>query len=79
MAGSLYPPSSREPSERRRALAPETEKAFQAFGQRVLPREHCPGRPSSSLLRRLLMLRSARNTSGDAQRRPCARALRARN
>ena len=35
MAESLYPPSSRELSEKRRALAPETEKAFQAFSQQV--------------------------------------------
>jgi len=35
MAESLYPPSSRELAEKRRALAPETEKAFQAFSQQV--------------------------------------------
>jgi AhpD family alkylhydroperoxidase len=35
MAEPLYPPSSREISEKRRSLAPETEKAFQAFSQRV--------------------------------------------
>jgi AhpD family alkylhydroperoxidase len=35
MAESLYPPSSRELSEKRRALAPETGKAFQAFSQQV--------------------------------------------
>lgn len=35
MADSLYPPSSRELSEKRRALAPDTEKAFQAFSQQV--------------------------------------------
>jgi AhpD family alkylhydroperoxidase len=35
MAEPLYPPSSRELSEKRRALAPETEKAFQAFSQQV--------------------------------------------
>ena len=35
MAESLYPPSSRELSEKRRALAPDTEKAFQAFSQQV--------------------------------------------
>jgi AhpD family alkylhydroperoxidase len=35
MAGSLYPPASRELAEKRRALAPETEKAFQAFSQKV--------------------------------------------
>ena len=31
----MYPPSSRELSEKRRALAPDTEKAFQAFSQQV--------------------------------------------
>ena len=35
MADSLYPPSSRDLSEKRRALAPDTEKAFQAFSQQV--------------------------------------------
>ena len=35
MAESMYPPSSRELSEKRRALAPDTEKAFQAFSQQV--------------------------------------------
>src|SRR3984893_7362380 len=35
MTESLYPPSPRELSEKRRALAPDTEKAFQAFSQQV--------------------------------------------
>jgi AhpD family alkylhydroperoxidase len=35
MADSLYPSLSRELSEQRRTLAPETEKAFQAFSQQV--------------------------------------------
>ncbi len=35
MPESLYPPSSRELSEKRRSLAPDTEKAFQAFSQQV--------------------------------------------
>ena len=35
MVDSIYPPSSRELSEKRRALAPDTEKAFQAFSQQV--------------------------------------------
>ncbi|UQR62395.1 hypothetical protein LRP30_37530 [Bradyrhizobium sp. C-145] len=35
MAASLYPPSSREPAEKRRALAPDIENAFQAFSQKV--------------------------------------------
>lgn len=35
MPESLYPASSRELSQKRRALAPETEKAFQAFSQQV--------------------------------------------
>jgi len=35
MNESLYPPPSRELAEKRRALAPETEKAFQAFSQQV--------------------------------------------
>src|SRR6516162_8940351 len=35
MTDILYPPSSRELAEKRRALAPETEKAFQAFSRSV--------------------------------------------
>jgi AhpD family alkylhydroperoxidase len=35
MAEPLYPPSSRELSETRRALAPDIEKAFQTFSQKV--------------------------------------------
>jgi alkylhydroperoxidase/carboxymuconolactone decarboxylase family protein YurZ len=35
MAEPIYPPSSRELSETRRALAPDIEKAFQAFSQNV--------------------------------------------
>lgn len=35
MTESLYPPSSRELSDKRRALAPNTENAFQAFSQQV--------------------------------------------
>ena len=35
MTDTMYPPSSRELVEKRRALAPETEKAFQAFSHQV--------------------------------------------
>ncbi len=35
MTEPLYPPSSREISEKRRALAPETERLFQAFSRQV--------------------------------------------
>jgi len=35
MTDTLYPPSSRELAEKRRALAPETEKAFQEFSRQV--------------------------------------------
>ncbi len=35
MADAIYPLSTRELAERRRALAPETEKAFQAFSRQV--------------------------------------------
>jgi AhpD family alkylhydroperoxidase len=35
MTDTLYPPASRELAEKRRALAPETEKAFQAFSRQV--------------------------------------------
>jgi len=35
MTDSLYPASSPEIAEKRRALAPETEKAFQAFSKQV--------------------------------------------
>ena len=35
MADSLYPPASRELAQKRRALAPEIEAAFDTFSQRV--------------------------------------------
>lgn len=35
MSDSLYPPSSLEIAGKRRALAPETEMAFQAFSKQV--------------------------------------------
>jgi AhpD family alkylhydroperoxidase len=35
MTESLYPSSSRELAEKRKALAPETENAFQAFSKQV--------------------------------------------
>ena len=35
MVEAIYPRSTREISEKRRALAPEIEKAFQAFSQQV--------------------------------------------
>jgi AhpD family alkylhydroperoxidase len=44
MADTLYPPSSRELSEKRRALAPDTEKAFQAFSQQVFADGALPAR-----------------------------------
>lgn len=44
MAKSLYPPSSRELSEKRRALAPDVERAFQAFSQKVFAEGALPAR-----------------------------------
>jgi AhpD family alkylhydroperoxidase len=35
MTDPIYPPQTRELAAKRRALAPETEKAFDAFNQRV--------------------------------------------
>lgn len=35
MSEPIYPPSSAEAAERRRSLAPETEKTFQAFSRQV--------------------------------------------
>ena len=35
MTEALYPPASRDLAEKRRALTPETEKAFQAFSRQV--------------------------------------------
>lgn len=35
MSDTLYPPSSRELADKRRLLAPETEKAFQTFSRQV--------------------------------------------
>jgi AhpD family alkylhydroperoxidase len=44
MAESLYPPSSRELFEKRHALAPDTEKAFQVFSQQVFADGALPAR-----------------------------------
>lgn len=44
MADTLYPPSSRELAEKRRALASETEKAFQAFSRQVFADGALPGK-----------------------------------
>jgi AhpD family alkylhydroperoxidase len=44
MSESLYPPSSPEFAEKRRALAPETEKAFQAFSRQVFADGALPGK-----------------------------------
>lgn len=49
MTDSLYPASSPEIAEKRRALAPETEKAFQAFSKQVSQVARCPRKPSRSL------------------------------
>jgi AhpD family alkylhydroperoxidase len=44
MTEPLYPPSSPEIAEKRRALAPETEKAFQAFSRQVFADGALPGK-----------------------------------
>ena len=44
MTDILYPPSSRELAEKRRALAPETEKAFQAFSRQVFAEGALPAK-----------------------------------
>lgn len=44
MGDSLYPPPSRELAERRRALAPETERAFQDFSRQVFAEGALPAR-----------------------------------
>ncbi len=44
MAESIYPPSPRELSEKRRALAPETEKAFEAFSRQVFAEGALPAK-----------------------------------
>jgi hypothetical protein len=44
MANSVYPPPSpRELSQKRRALAPDIETAFDAFSQRVFADGALPG------------------------------------
>jgi AhpD family alkylhydroperoxidase len=44
MTDTLYPASSRELAEKRRALAPEIEKAFQAFSRQVFTDGALPGK-----------------------------------
>ena len=40
----MYPPASRELAKRRRALAPETQAAFDAFGQKVFAEGALPAK-----------------------------------
>lgn len=44
MTQDVYPPSTRELAEKRRALAPETEKAFQAFSRQVFAEGALPAK-----------------------------------
>ena len=44
MADSMYPPSSREIAEQRRALAPEINAAFDAFSQKVFAEGALPAK-----------------------------------
>ena len=44
MNDAIYPPSSPEIAERRRGLAAETEKAFQAFSRQVFADGALPGK-----------------------------------
>ena len=44
MSESVYPSSSPEIAERRRTLAPDTEKAFQAFSRQVFADGALPGK-----------------------------------
>jgi AhpD family alkylhydroperoxidase len=44
MVESLYPPSSRELAEKRRTLAPDTEKAFHAFSKQVFAEGALPAK-----------------------------------
>ncbi|MGD9847042.1 MAG: carboxymuconolactone decarboxylase family protein [Variibacter sp.] len=44
MSEAMYPPASRELAQKRRALAPEAEAAFQAFGQKVFAEGALPAK-----------------------------------
>ncbi len=44
MVESIYPPSSPDIAAQRRALAPQTEKAFQTFSQQVFADGALPGK-----------------------------------
>ncbi len=44
MAENLYPSLTRDIAEKRRALAPEIEKAFQAFSQQVFAEGALPAK-----------------------------------
>ena len=44
MTQDVYPPSTRELAEKRRTLAPETEKAFQAFSRQVFAEGALPAK-----------------------------------
>ena len=78
MADSLYPPSSRELSEKRRALAPDTEKAFQAFSQQVFADGALTAK-TKQLIAVAVAHVTPRIASGGTPSRPSDVALRARN
>jgi AhpD family alkylhydroperoxidase len=44
MVEALYPPTSRELAEKRRTLAPDIEKAFQAFSKQVFAEGALPAK-----------------------------------
>jgi alkylhydroperoxidase/carboxymuconolactone decarboxylase family protein YurZ len=74
MTESLYPPSSRELADKRRALAPETEKAFQVFSQQVFAGGTLPAKT-----KQLIAIAVAHVTSEDTPRRRSATMPPARN
>ena len=80
MDESLYPPSSRELSEKRRALAPDTEKAFQAFSQQVFADGALPAKTKQLIAVAVAHTsRNARIASADTRKRRSATAPRARS
>jgi hypothetical protein len=80
MANSVYPPASRELSQKRRPLAPDIEAAFDAFSQRIFADGALPAKTKQVIAVAVAhVTRNARTASRGTPRRRCATVQRQRS
>ena len=79
MANSVYPPASRELSQKRRALAPDIEAAFDAFSQRVFADGALPAKTKQVIAVAVAHVTQCRTASKGIPRRRCATVQRQRS